>query len=163
MVQDPDRSSRKFQEVSRFFTHANGRGEQAPSASHCRRAGRSPVEHDGKNDSSGWAATGPIMIGDILDTYSTEVARANALARALVTARMDEDLSDYIELLDGLKRELRSADSDDPTYVLGIVGSLALIAAMMVRTAERSGLHTEDGRPLLAGLFDLLVAEKCHL
>ncbi len=95
----------------------------------------------------------------VVDRDSPAVERANSFARALVTARMDGDLADYMDLLADLKRELNVAGTvseDDVGYVLGIVGSLALISSVVVRSVERSGMTTANGQSLLADLFDHL-------
>jgi hypothetical protein len=107
-----------------------------------------------------------LMIGDIVDLEAPGVLRANAFARALVTARLDEDLGNYIDLLAQLKSELAPSDCQsrpDVEYVLGIVGSLALIASVVVRSAERAGVVSEQGQPLLVELFDFLTTSEARL
>lgn len=96
---------------------------------------------------------------DGLDPQAAEVARGAALGRALVTARGADRLDTYLALLDEVRTELGSAPSPPVDFFLGCVGSLALVAAILARSAERSGLVTESGLSLLADLFQRLASE----
>lgn len=130
------------------------RGERPPAAVETTPASASP-----------FAAA--LMVEDVVDPSSPPVQRAAAVARALVTARGFDDLGEYIELLDEVKDELALArerkSQEDVQFLLGLVGSLSLIGAVLVRSAERSGLTTESGQPLLAELFQRLVATGANL
>ena len=113
-----------------------------------------------------------------MDPSSPDVERASAFARALVTARGEDDLATYLELLAELRDQLAAAGAggpatgaedgvaaagQSPEYLLGLVGSLSLIAAVAIRSAERSGLVTLSGQSLIAELFERLTTAGAHL
>jgi hypothetical protein len=112
------------------------------------------ADPDGPDLPSTPEQTHGITIEDVIDTSSSQVEEGAAFARALVTARGQSDLGDYLDLISELKKRLDGAGlADDVDFVLGLVGSEALIAAVVVHSAESAGMTTSSGQPLLVDLY----------
>lgn len=93
------------------------------------------------------------------------VSRASELARALVTARMSGDLTDFTEMLGEVKTiaHKRASEPDSSDFLTALIASLAMITAVMIRSAELSGLETDTGRPLLESLFSHLIEARAEV
>jgi hypothetical protein len=104
-------------------------------------------------------------ISDVIDLPSEEVSQASELARALVTARMSGDLTDFTELLVEIKQiaQSRASEPGSSDFLTALVASLSMISAVMIRSAELSGLETDTGQPLLQSLFCHLIEARAEL